>query len=82
MVTQVLVIVLLTVFIGICIYLFSIVKKIHDKLSIILEIVDYYEKAKSVVVAVVSGPGKAYFEIAQSIFSTVFPLLTNRQKSK
>jgi hypothetical protein len=56
--------------------------KVNKKLDVLLEILLYYEKVKEIISEVTNGPAKVYFDIAQNIFTTVLPLLTNKRKSK
>ena len=79
---QILGIIALMVLIYLMWYLLTMLQKINTKLDSILEMVGYYEKMKVVVIDFMEGPGKMYLNIAQSVFSFVFPLLTNRRKSK
>lgn len=81
-VTQVLIIVILALVAACLVYLLIMLHKINKKLTIILEILSIYEQAKSIYTDLVNGPGKAYFDIAKNVFSTVLPLLTNKRKTK
>jgi flagellar basal body-associated protein FliL len=82
LVTQVLVIVVLLLLSVVLGYVVFMLNKLNKKLDTLLEILTYYEKLKVIAVDLVKGPGKMYFDIAQSAFSFILPLLTNRQKSK
>ena len=79
---QILGVIALVLFIVILVYAVIMLKKISQRLDSILEIVDYYNKAKLVVSDFMAGPGRAYITTIQAVLSFIVPLLTNRRKSK
>jgi flagellar basal body-associated protein FliL len=81
-ITQVLIIVVLVLVVAVLGYVMSMLQKVNKKLDTLLEIVTYYEKLREVVIDFANGPGKMYIEIAQSVFSFVVPMLTNKRNSK
>jgi flagellar basal body-associated protein FliL len=81
-ITQILIIVVLLLLSVVLGYIIFILNKFNKKLDTLLEILTFYEKLKGIAVDVANGPGKMYLDIAQSVFSFILPMLTNRQKSK